>query len=143
MHRQTGKYSHTPAVKCCLKGGKVVGTLEWIHYDETIWKGMSKEQRDKILSLCQAKSATRVAKAVTTSLTAAPLSEVLDKIESLTHAINLLSPLKMATACHRTISLDIADMRAAHGQGVQVIPLMPISLVCSGDGIVADGLDCP
>jgi hypothetical protein len=39
-----------PAGKCHLESGKVVGTLEGLHYYETIWKAMSREQRGKVLS---------------------------------------------------------------------------------------------
>jgi hypothetical protein len=78
------------AWKCGLESRKVVGTLEGLHYDETIWKTMSREQRDKVLSLFQAKSSTRVAKAAKTSLSAAPLSEVSDKIESLSRTVKSL-----------------------------------------------------
>ena len=87
---QTGRSSSMTAKKCCLEGGKVVGNLEGLHFDETIWKAMSREQRDNVLLLYQAKSATRTAIVVTTSLTAAPLSEMSDKIELLTRAFKSL-----------------------------------------------------
>ena len=89
-HRRTGRSSSMTAKKCRLEGGKVVRTLGGLHFDETIWKSMFREQRDKVLLLRQAESATRVAKVATTSPTAAPLSEVSDKIESLTHAVKSL-----------------------------------------------------
>ena len=64
------------AGKCCLEGRKVEGTPEGLHYDETIWNTMSREQRD------QAKSTLRAATVAMTSPPAAPLSEVSDKVES-------------------------------------------------------------
>ena len=39
------------AKMCCLEGGKVVRNLEGLHFDETIWKAMSREQRDNVLLL--------------------------------------------------------------------------------------------
>lgn len=39
-----------------LEGGTVVGTVEGLHYDKSIWEAMTKEQRDKAVVLHQAKS---------------------------------------------------------------------------------------
>ncbi len=45
-----------------MVGDKVVGTIEGLHYKEEIWKAMSKEQREKVVDLCKAKSAGRAVK---------------------------------------------------------------------------------
>ena len=76
--------------KCHLKGRKVVGTLERLHYEETILKVMTKGQKYKVLVLHQAKSARHAAKAATTSVYGPPLSEVSDKIESFMHVTKSL-----------------------------------------------------
>lgn len=39
-----------------LEGGTVVGTVEGLHYDKSIWEAMTKEQRDKAVVLHQSKS---------------------------------------------------------------------------------------
>ena len=77
-------------VKLHLKGRKVVGTIEGLHYDKIIWMVMTKEQRDRAKVLCQAKSSQQVAKATTTSGSTVPISKVLDKIDKLAHAVKSL-----------------------------------------------------
>ena len=52
--------------KLRLKQGKVVGTIEGLHYEKDIWMAMTKEQRDKAVALHQAKSLQQAAKAATT-----------------------------------------------------------------------------
>ena len=37
--------------KLCLKGRKVVGTIEGLHYYKNIWMAMIKDQRDKAVML--------------------------------------------------------------------------------------------
>jgi hypothetical protein len=87
--------SHITPGKCCLKGRKVVGTLKGINFDEIISKAMSNELRDKAPVLFQSKNANQVARAAMTSSLKPPLSEMLDKLESLSRASDLSSPPKM------------------------------------------------
>ena len=47
--------------------GKVMGAIEGLHYDTSIWDAMTKEQRDKAVGLHKAKSSRRSARVVTTS----------------------------------------------------------------------------
>ena len=64
--RRTGQ-SRSTAGKLRLEGGKVMGTIEGLHYDKSIWDAMTKEQRDKAVELPKAKSSQQVARAVMTS----------------------------------------------------------------------------
>ena len=50
-----------------LKGSKVMGTIEELHYDKTIWDAMTKEQRDKAVELRKAKGSQQAEKTATTS----------------------------------------------------------------------------
>ena len=79
--------SHLTVGKLCLEGGKVVGTIEGLHYDKTIWDAMTKEQRDKAVEFHKAKSSRRAAKAATTSGSNSPC---LRKIDKLTRAVKRL-----------------------------------------------------
>ena len=87
--RRTGQ-SRLTAGKLHLEGGKVVGTIEGLHYDKSIWDAMTKEQRDKAVELRKAKSSRRAAKAATTSGSNPPLSAVSDKVDKLTRAVKRL-----------------------------------------------------
>ena len=79
----TGKLHH--------EGGKVVGTIEGLHYDKSFWIAMTKEQRDKAVVLHQAKSSQWAAKAEMTSRSTVPMSKVLDKIDKLACAVTSLN----------------------------------------------------
>ena len=54
-HWRTGQ-SRSTAGRLHLEGGKVMGTIEGLHYDKSIWDAMTKEQRDKVMELRKAKS---------------------------------------------------------------------------------------
>ena len=71
----------------CLKGGKVVGTIECLQYDKSTWDAMTKEQRDKAMEHCKAKSSQCAVKTATTLGPSAPLSEMEDTFEKLTRAV--------------------------------------------------------
>ena len=75
--------------KLRLEGGKVVGTIEGLHYEKNIWMAMTKEQRDNAVVLCQAKSSQQAAKAATTTGSTAPISKVTDKIDKLVCTVKL------------------------------------------------------
>jgi hypothetical protein len=57
----------TTAGKCRLVDGKVVGTIEGLHYSEDIWKAMTSEQKAQVLLLCKEKSARHSVKAMSTA----------------------------------------------------------------------------
>ena len=99
--------------------------------------------RDKVMLLCQARSAIRAAKVAMTSSTAAPLSEVSDKIESLTIIIKSLLSTQDGSCQSSDHQPSSRQHRASPSEGVHAIPLVPISLVCIGDAIIVDGLVCP
>ena len=48
--------------KLHLESGKVLGAIEGLHYDKSIWTAMTKEQRDKAIKLCLTKSSQPGAK---------------------------------------------------------------------------------
>ena len=77
--------------KLCLEGGEVVGTIEDLYYDKSIWMAMTKEQRDRAVALCHAKSSQQAAKATTTSGLTVPISKVSDKIDKLAHTVKSLN----------------------------------------------------
>ena len=87
--RRTGQ-SRSTAGRLRLEGGKVVGTIEGLHYDKSIWDAMTKEQRDKAVELRKAKGSRRAAKAATTSGSNPPLSAVSDKVDKLARAVKRL-----------------------------------------------------
>ena len=84
--------------KLCLKGRKVVGTIEGLHYDKSIWMAMIKEQRDKAIVLHQAKRSQWVAKVAMTLGSTVPISEVSDKINKSACTVKLLDT-KSAECC--------------------------------------------
>ena len=88
--QRTARSPRTTMGKLHIEGGKVVGTIEGLHYEKNIWMAMTKEQRDKAVVLHQAKSSQRVAKAATTSGSTVPISEVSDKIDKLARAVKSL-----------------------------------------------------
>ena len=89
--RGSGRSSHGQTDgKCRVVGDKVVGTLEGLHYKEEIWKAMSKEQRDKVVELCKAKSSGRAVKAATTTTAGHVPMDVLDQLHMLTRAVQSL-----------------------------------------------------
>ena len=55
------------AGKCCVVGGKVVGTVEGLHYTDDVWKAMTPEQKSKVVKLHKAKKQERAVRAVSSS----------------------------------------------------------------------------
>ena len=55
-HQRPARSPRTTTGKLHLEGSKVVGTIEGLHFDKSIWMAMAKRQRDKSVVLCQAKS---------------------------------------------------------------------------------------
>ncbi len=58
--RRTGKGSTQrprgqTAGKCRVVGGKVVETVEGLHYTDDVWKAMTPEQKSKVVELRKAK----------------------------------------------------------------------------------------
>ena len=65
--QQTGCPSNTTG-NCCIEGGKVVGTIEGLHYEEGIWNTMSPVQKAEVVRLqCQSKPAQHSVQAMITS----------------------------------------------------------------------------
>ena len=80
--------------KCRVVGGKVVGTIEGLHYTDEVWKAMSSEQKSKVVELRKAKKQGRGVRAVSSS-TAGPVPmDVSDQLESLTRAVQSLDSSK-------------------------------------------------
>jgi hypothetical protein len=78
-HRRTGRGSGRRscgqmAGKCRVVSGKVVGTVEGLHYSDEIWKAMSPEQKSKVVELRKAKKNERAVRAVSSS-TAGPVPD--------------------------------------------------------------------
>ena len=82
-HRRTAQSPCTTTGKLHLEDGKVLGTIEGLHYDKSIWMAMTKEQRDRAIALHQTKSSQRAAKATKTLRSTVPVSKVLDEIDKL------------------------------------------------------------
>ena len=77
-----------------MVGGKVVGTVEGLHYSDEIWKAMSPEQKSKVVKLRKAKKNERAVRAVSSS-TAGPVPmDVSDQLQSLTRAVQSLDSSK-------------------------------------------------
>jgi hypothetical protein len=75
-------------------GGKVVGTVEGLHYTDDVWKAMTPEQRNRVVELRKAKKQERAVRAVS-SATAGPVPmDVSDQLESLTRAVQSLDSSK-------------------------------------------------
>jgi hypothetical protein len=64
-------------------GTKVVGTIEGLYYKEEIWKPMSKEQKEKVVEPCKAKSTGRTVKAATTTTAGTVPMDVSDQLQML------------------------------------------------------------
>jgi hypothetical protein len=97
-HRRTGGSGCRPrgqtAGKCRVVGGKVVGTMEGLHYTDDVWKAMTPKQKSKVVELRKAKKQERAMRTVSSS-TAGPVPmDVLDQLESLTCAIQSLDSSK-------------------------------------------------
>ena len=73
-----------------MVGDKVVGAIEGIHYKEEILKAMSKEQKEKVVELCKAKSAGHAVKAATTATAGTVPMDVSDQLQTLTRAVKFL-----------------------------------------------------
>lgn len=76
--------------KCRLEGGKVVGTLEGLHYEENIWMAMIRKQREKVVALRKSTGSKRVIAAATTSGSEIPASAVADSVAKLATAVEAL-----------------------------------------------------
>jgi hypothetical protein len=82
------------AGKCRVVGGKVVGTVEGLHYNDDVWKAMTPEQKSRVVELRKAKKQERAVRAVSSS-TAGPVPmDVSDQLESLTRAVQSLDSSK-------------------------------------------------
>ncbi|KAL3786440.1 hypothetical protein HJC23_011021 [Cyclotella cryptica] len=110
--------------KCHVVGGKVVGTVEGLHYTDEIWKAMSKEQKAKVAELRQARSNERAVKAAST----AP-------------ADVLLIPAEIVDAVQRTVIRVPFD--AEPGRGAQAVPMALISWEHMQGTVSVDGPDRP
>ena len=74
-----------------MENGKVVGTIEGLHYSLEIWSAMSAEQRRQVLELHQTKPLSgRGVKAATTSGANTRCTAVSDSISQLTCAVKSL-----------------------------------------------------
>jgi hypothetical protein len=96
--RRTGGSAKKPrgrtAGKCRVVGGKVVGTLEGLHYTDEVWKAMTHEQKGRVVELRKANKQSRAVRAVSSS-TAGPVPmDVSDQLESLTRAVQSLDSSK-------------------------------------------------
>lgn len=67
-HSQTRRASCMTAGQCCLVDGKVVGTIEGLHYTKDIWKAITSEQKVKILLLYKSKSMSPAMKVMSTAM---------------------------------------------------------------------------
>jgi hypothetical protein len=83
-------YHGQTAGKCRTVSDKVVGTIEGLHYKEEIWKAMSKEQKDKVVELCKAKSSGRTVKATSMTTSGTILTDNSDQLQTLTRAVQSL-----------------------------------------------------
>jgi hypothetical protein len=82
------------AGKCRVVGGKVVGTIEGLHYTNDVWKAMTPKQKSKVVELHKAKKPEHAMQAVSSS-TAGPVPmDVSDQLGSLTHAVQSLDSSK-------------------------------------------------
>jgi hypothetical protein len=113
--------------KLRLADGKVVGTIEGLHYSEELWKAMTPEQRAQCLSFCKAKSASRTVKAASTAGSGTIPMDV--------------SGLQSLNSNQEDMPAD-ADQAPPIGNGAQVVPLAPISQERTWDAADADGSDC-
>ena len=86
--RRTGRPRVTTG-KCRLEGGKVVGTLEGLHYEEGIWNAMTPAQKSEVIRL-RRRPAQRSVQVATTTGTDVPMSDVSDSIVRLTRAVESL-----------------------------------------------------
>ncbi len=92
----SGRKSRQTAGKCRVVGGKVVGTVEGLHYSDDVWKAMTPEQRSRVVELRKAKKQERAVRAVSSS-TAGPVPmDVSDQLQSLTRAVQSLDSSKDA-----------------------------------------------
>jgi hypothetical protein len=89
-HRRMGRASHTTVGKCHLVDGKVVGTIEGLHYSKDIWKAMTSEQKVQVLSLCKEKSTKHSVRATSTAGSGSPPMDVSDQLATLTRAVQSL-----------------------------------------------------
>ena len=82
------------AGKCRVVGGKVVGTVEGLHYSDDVWKAMTPAQKSRVVELRKAKKQERAVRAVSSS-TAGPVPiDVSDQLHSLTRAVQSLDSSK-------------------------------------------------
>ncbi len=126
--------------KLHLEGGKVVGTIEGLHYDKSIWMAMTKEQRDKAVALHQAKSFQRAAKVATTLGLTVPISKVLDKIDKLAHAVKSLDTKSAEHSQPKVHPSVLSKVMNAPSLGVQFSCMALISLERTATTINIDGL---
>jgi hypothetical protein len=79
------------AGKCHLVDGKVVGTIEGLHYSEDIWKAMASEQKMQVLSLHKEKSAKHSVKAMSTAGSGSAPMDSSDQLATLTRVVQSLN----------------------------------------------------
>ena len=81
--------------KCRVVGGKVVGTVEGLHYSDEIWKAMSKEQKAQVVELRKMRKSERAVKAASTApADSAQMEVVSDRLENLTRVVQSLDSSK-------------------------------------------------
>ena len=79
------------AGKCRVENGRVVGTIEGLHYTPEIWTAMSDSQRRQVLELRRTTpSSRRGVRAAATARADAQLTAVSDSISQLTRAVKSL-----------------------------------------------------
>ena len=79
------------AGKCHLVDGKVVGTIEGLHFMEFIWKTMTSEQKSQVLSLNKDKSALCSVKVTSTAGSRPILMDVSNQLTTLTRVVQSLN----------------------------------------------------
>ena len=88
--RRTSRSSQSTTGKLRLVDGKVVGTIEGLHYSEELWKAMTSEQRAQCLSLRRSRRDNRTAKATSTAGSGPVPMDVSGQLETLTRAVQSL-----------------------------------------------------
>ena len=78
------------AGKCHLVDGKVVGTIEGLHYMEDIWKAMTSEQKAQVMSFCKDKNARHSVKVMSTAGSGPAPMDISDQLATLPHAVQSL-----------------------------------------------------
>jgi hypothetical protein len=88
-HR-TVKSLQTTTGKCHLVDGKVVGTIEGLHYSIEIWQAMTPEQKAQLLLLRKNKGARHAVKVMNTAGSGPIPMDVSDQLETLMRAVQSL-----------------------------------------------------